>query len=360
MKRFFVRLFSCFILDKNKRREFRAQHDSVVAQDLELQSLKKQIRDLKNLIYEISVWTGNHLCEKSALEIGLLKSESEHIQNIEKLKFGLDKEALGNIDNILRRINFGNYPQTMLPTEIYSEDEIKVWRAAKEMAQKIQKIDNFYQYNKYRLPINYFEPAIFLHKHGLNKLKTLKDIGDKVIIDAGGFILDSALVFRDYTENRIISFEPTKKTYELGLKTINLNNLQNITYENVALGDKNETNSIYICDECPGANGLLHSQGRTPQVCQTVTLDSYVEKHNLSVGLIKTDVEGFEPNLLKGALNTIREQKPILLISIYHNYNDFYKIKPYIESLNLGYKFNFFKGVDDGYCLDIMLMAEVY
>jgi hypothetical protein len=35
----------------------------------------------------------------------------------------------------------------------------------------------------------------------------------------------------------------------------------------------------------------------------------------------------------------IKKYKPILLISIYHNWRDFYKIKPLIESWNLGYKF---------------------
>ena len=75
---------------------------------------------------------------------------------------------------------------------------------------------------------------------------------------------------------------------------------------------------------------------------------------------IKTDVEGFEQQLLDGAINTIKEQKPILLISIYHNYHDFYKIKPWLESLNLGYKFNFFKGCDGHPSAEILLIGEVY
>ena len=50
---------------------------------------------------------------------------------------------------------------------------------------------------------------------------------------------------------------------------------------------------------------------------QSMTIDSYVEENNLNVGLIKVDVEGEEKNLLKGAINTLKTQKPILFLSIY-------------------------------------------
>ena len=36
---------------------------------------------------------------------------------------------------------------------------------------------------------------------------------------------------------------------------------------------------------------------------------------------------------------TIKKDKPVLAISIYHSANDFFYIKRYIEEMNLGYKF---------------------
>lgn len=55
----------------------------------------------------------------------------------------------------------------------------------------------------------------------------------------------------------------------------------------------------------------------------------------------------------------IFKQKPILIISIYHNYSDFFKIKPLIESWNLGYRFDFFRGVDGMTTFaDTMLICE--
>jgi len=66
----------------------------------------------------------------------------------------------------------------------------------------------------------------------------------------------------------------------------------------------------------------------------------------MTVGLIKVDIEGAERDFLAGAERTIREQKPVLIISIYHSADDFYSIKPLIESWGLGYKSKVWKPLD--------------
>ena len=72
-------------------------------------------------------------------------------------------------------------------------------------------------------------------------------------------------------------------------------------------------------------------------------MDDFVKEHNLTVGLIKTDLEGYEQNFLEGAKQTIKIQRPILILSIYHTFDDFFKIKVWLESLQLNYKFKFCK-----------------
>lgn len=70
-----------------------------------------------------------------------------------------------------------------------------------------------------------------------------------------------------------------------------------------------------------------------------------MDEHKLDVGMIKVDIEGAEQSFLKGAKKTISEQKPTLLISIYHNLDDLMAIKPMIEEWNLGYKFRIYRPV---------------
>ena len=91
-----------------------------------------------------------------------------------------------------------------------------------------------------------------------------------------------------------------------------------------------------------------------------ITLDEYVREHPLQVGLIKSDLEGMEQDFLLGAKETITTQKPVLLLSMYHNDRDFFGLKPLLESWDVGYHFKVFKGLDYGICLETMLIAEVY
>ena len=90
-----------------------------------------------------------------------------------------------------------------------------------------------------------------------------------------------------------------------------------------------------------------------------VKLDDFVKANNLNVSLIKSDIEGFEQELLRGAENTIKTQKPVLVISIYHSADDFFHIKTMIEKWNLGYKFKIVKSKPDNVLLETVLIAEV-
>jgi glycosyltransferase involved in cell wall biosynthesis len=61
---------------------------------------------------------------------------------------------------------------------------------------------------------------------------------------------------------------------------------------------------------------------------------------------------------LRGAIETIRRDKPILLISIYHNASDFLDIKPMIESWNLGYRFQIYHPPIKSISGETVLIAE--
>ncbi|EAK7482583.1 FkbM family methyltransferase, partial [Campylobacter jejuni] len=216
-------------------------------------------------------------------------------------------------------------------------------------------------YKGYFLPIRQFEISVFLNKHGLYLFEelTLNNIKNKDIIDVGGFVGDSAIFFeKEVTLKNIYSFEATKSNYDLMLKTLKLNNSSRIVPINKGLGSKNEILNITVNG---GGSSLISSSvnGDNIEQCEIITLDDFVEKHNIEVGFIKVDIEGFEQEFLKGAINTIKTQKPAMLISIYHNYSDFFQIKPLVESWDLGYKIKIFKPVDGDISTETALMCEV-
>ena len=70
---------------------------------------------------------------------------------------------------------------------------------------------------------------------------------------------------------------------------------------------------------------------------QTAKLDTIIKKEKVSG--IKIDVEGAEYSLLKGATKVIKRNRPIILIAVYHKWEDLYRIQNYISNLNLNYKF---------------------
>ncbi|MCK9313900.1 MAG: FkbM family methyltransferase, partial [Methanocorpusculum sp.] len=272
---------------------------------------------------------------------------------------GLDNKSIETVVHILKRI--GQIYSTPGKLDILTIEEQRQLRALDDHFQRdILKIsETLFYYNGYFLPINHFEPCVFYYKHGLDLVQTLDSVRDRDIIDAGGFIGDSSLILSPLTNKNVYSFEPSPENFTLLLKTLALNQKENVVAENLALCSENKKISFAISGSCSSSYENKAFKYSDHIEVDAVTLDDYVEKYHLDVGLIKTDLEGAEMDFLKGALKTIKRCKPILLISIYHTIDDFLDIKPMIENLDLGYKFTIFKPIDNSIMIETVLIAEV-
>lgn len=273
----------------------------------------------------------------------------------------LSGEDVFKINTILKRL------QTILASPLDAKQNLFNLEEQKELCNlydnffaKILKIsDNLFVYGNYRLPINQFEPCVFYYRHGMDFVINKQKIKNTNIIDAGGFIGDSAVVLSEYTEKIIYSFEAIPANCELFEKTIALNNITNVKLIQKALFNVNTLLRINNRGSCSSlyANQAVLEKERI--AVSAIRLDDFVFERNIEVGLIKVDLEGAERAFLKGAVETIKKYKPVLLVSIYHNPQDFFEIKPWLESLNLGYSFRVFYPVDRGICLETMIIAEV-
>lgn len=221
--------------------------------------------------------------------------------------------------------------------------------------------ENLYSYNGYFLPINHFEVSVFYHKHSLNILEpqTLEKMRQKDFIDVGGFIGDSAIIFeREFCDKNIYTFEPTTKNFTLMKQTIKLNDSKRIVPVNLGLGAEQSQMQISILGSGSSICLDLGLQSEKETI-KTTTLDDFVRENKLEIGFIKVDIEGFEMEFLKGAKETITQQKPAMLISIYHQPSDYFGIKPLIESWNLGYTFKIHKGTDLSISCETALYCEI-
>lgn len=232
----------------------------------------------------------------------------------------------------------------------------------KEFKQKIIRLGNeCYAYKQYLLPINRFEPSVFYFKHQMGVLKNLDILKNKDFLDVGGFIGDSALVFTEYTNGKIYSFEAGSKNFENMLKTLKLNHSVNIFPYNVGLGSREETVTLRIAKSGTGSKIVDPAELTDTDEFENIsitTLDNFVKDKDLDIGLIKVDIEGFEQEFLKGAEKTIRKFRPVLLLSIYHNAYDFFYIKKKVEDWHLGYSFTVSHPCDGSLFTDTLLICE--
>lgn len=284
----------------------------------------------------------------------------KYINEIERLKKNLDQNSTKTVDTICKRIEV--VLDKELPIEGFFDKahSAKITELRFDFEQISEPENEVVVYNKYILPIKHFEPSVFYFKHGIDLINHLERINDKEIIDAGGFIGDSALILSPLTAKNVHSFEAVNKNYKLMLKTIQLNGLKNIVPVKLALGSTETALKIKVAASCSSINDILDSEEEIEEeTINCTTIDKYVEENKLNIGLIKVDIEGFEQELLKGAEKTIKTQKPTLLISIYHNTNDFLNIKPIIESWDLGYRFKIYKPCEESVILETLLIAEL-
>ncbi|MFR5514190.1 MAG: FkbM family methyltransferase, partial [[Eubacterium] siraeum] len=289
-------------------------------------------------------------------------NREDSAQRFSALISGLDNESRNTVSDIIHRMGMiadGNKSLQDVYTQREQEEFV---RMNDEFSSKIVKLnDNLYYYNGYYLPVNQFDSSVFYSKYAIDELTTLDSVRNKDIIDAGGYVGDTALLFSSYTDKSIHVFEASPSNMDIIRETRRMNQLENIVPVSKALGEKSgtatfslgERNSCNSLVERPGYNYPNHIE------VPVITLDDYVRENNLEVGLIKVDIEGGEQLLLKGAVETIRTQHPILLISIYHSANDFFEIKPMIEKMCDKYTFRIIKPANSAIVIETILLAEV-
>ena len=131
----------------------------------------------------------------------------------------------------------------------------------------------------------------------------------------------------------VYSFEPYIKNYELLIKNIYINNFSNVIPHFFAISDNiNITKINWITPNNLGAIGLDISLDKDTKYCKYINsitnkndilntmniMTNCIDNLNLDkVDFIKIDTEGCEFLCIKGALNTLKKNKPIILME--HN-----------------------------------------
>ena len=161
-------------------------------------------------------------------------------------------------------------------------------------------------------------------------------IQNEIFLDCGAYDGDTLKSFLQFTNNSFSSyyaFEPDPSNFNKLVdfnKSLPLEISNKIVLKNIAIGSKNE--KIFFQSDS-SIQSYVSEEGNIEIISKTI------DSLSLSPTFIKMDVEGFETDIIFGAMNTISIFKPIIAISIYHKYDHLWRLPLALNALNKDYDF---------------------
>lgn len=180
----------------------------------------------------------------------------------------------------------------------------------------------FYQGDKKEILDKVFDPYLEDIKKHINKVGTIIDIGTH-------FGSMSIILFNNIHNDGLICIEAIPYNVEILKTNLTANNID-ATIHQCAIADYNGKGTMRIIND--NATWLLENSNAEGNIETPVrTLDSF----NLSnISFIKVDIEGAELAMLKGATQTIKNNKPVIYLEHHWNVCPKDELYNFIDSLN--------------------------
>lgn len=160
---------------------------------------------------------------------------------------------------------------------------------------------------------NFYESDFLDHICSIKNGIVNKAIHNGLVLDIGANIGNHTIFFLAQEARKVISFEPVKDTFDILKKNIEINNFQNkVDLFNAGVGQtKGKAILKYYNSKNIGMSQLSSDQnGDIPIVS--------IDELNIDekINFIKIDVEGFEADVIKGMTETLKQNKPLIMIEI--------------------------------------------
>lgn len=148
----------------------------------------------------------------------------------------------------------------------------------------------------------------------------------KNVIIAGAYFGDHAIPVTNNIKSTGIchAFEPNKNNSDLIIENAKLNGLSNIIINNLALWNKSNEKLIFEGEDALAST--VEATQSAANVLHTITIDDYVVQNKVGkVDLLMIDVEGSEIKVLEGAINMLKQDKPVVVFETHSLYDDWSK-----------------------------------
>ena len=235
-------------------------------------------------------------------------------EEIENIFSGLDTQSIELAKRFMSR-------QIRLPKNSFFI-HTKYFYTAEEQAEYKKLLPDFKKTcKKFGFPATKVGVESLYYHHGLRFAPDFvkKNIAGKLFGDVGGYWGDSTLVFMDYSPEKVVVFEPMSDCREKLVQVLNKNKISTDKYEiqPFALSDKQEKIDGMDCR----------------------SLDELAGSYTTPFGVLKADIEGMGLKFVQGAEKTIRKDRPLLSLSIYHDADEFAGIYQLLKSWDINYHF---------------------
>ena len=177
----------------------------------------------------------------------------------------------------------------------------------------------------------------------------------RVILDIGAHCGSHSLIYKKLNKNvKIFAFEPQSRMFELLKHNISYNKLDDVICFNVAVGETNGKSSL--SDHCTdGINAFKQFDYGSDAIFNLggVQIGSGGEEVDMiriddlnldCCDFMKIDVEGYEPLVLEGSLNTITKFRPVIFFESNHKSFNHIRRSSFDILDSLGYSY---RQVDD-------------
>lgn len=173
--------------------------------------------------------------------------------------------------------------------------------------------DKVVMYNMYTKRINWASQDM-KRFHALAKKYYKVDDGAGYFFDLGANIGTTGIYFiKKLAPNlKLLAFEPDAENFKMHRVNLILNDLEDrATLVNCGLGDKFDDMTMYRDADNPGGNSVVVAKDSQPtETIKIMPLDAYIAEQHIAPAEVKyiwIDTEGFEPQVMLGAKNLLKE-----------------------------------------------------
>ncbi|MBO8217854.1 FkbM family methyltransferase [Prochlorococcus marinus] len=192
------------------------------------------------------------------------------------------------------------------------------WIIKKLLPKKVKIKSNFIYLNPNDPVVS---GAIFFNVYEKTETNFIKSVcfEGMNVLDIGANIGFYTSIFSQFTGAKgiVVAIEPDKESYKYLSKSINCFNYKNVLSFPIAASDTKQKLPLFISEENRGDNRLYATdQKRNSIMVDCLTIDELLKENKIkNLDLIKIDVQGYEPKVLKGMRKIVKSSEKLILLS---------------------------------------------